>query len=561
MSGRTGKDVVVMNRLRKHWGWGLESEQPSIEEVRAAASGLAAHLGFPAGEVEEPVGIERVELAPPRIQAPAALAEICSADVHSRASHALGKSYCDVVLGFRGRFEDPPDVVARPRDERDVERLLEWCSAERVAAIPYGGGTSVVGGVTPAVDSSYNGAVSIDMGAMREVLEVDRTSRAALIQAGAAGPDLEAQLAAHDLTLRHFPQSFELSTLGGWIATRAAGHFATVWTHMEDFVESVDAVTPAGLWTSRRLPGSGAGPSPDRMLAGSEGALGVIAKAWVRVQPRPLHRRSAGVRFERFMDGAECVRALSQSGLHPSNCRLIDAEEARFTLSGNGSFALLVLGFESSDHEVDFLMDRALTICAEHGGALGERRGSRGGTGSSKGETAGAAGDAGGLGGAGGVGAWREAFLRAPYVRDIFVAMGVLSETFETAVTWDRFPSFHERVMGAARAAASDIGGAAQVSCRFTHVYPDGPAPYYTVLAPAQRGEEVEQWAAVKKAVSDVLIAEGATITHHHAVGRDHRPWYDLQRPDPFALALRGAKAAVDPNGIMNPGVLVDPLP
>lgn len=533
----------------------MESEQPSVQELRAAASGLAAHLGFPLGEVEEPVSIDRVELVPPRIQALAPLADICTADVHARASHALGKSYSDVVLGFRGRFEHPPDFVARPRNERDLERLLEWCSSRDVAVIPYGGGTSVVGGVTPTVDSSYNGVVSIDMGAMRKVLEVDSTSRAALIQAGATGPDLEAQLAAHGFTLRHFPQSFELSTLGGWIATRAAGHFATVWTHIEDFVESVHALTPAGSWESRRLPGSGAGPSPDRMLVGSEGALGVIAKAWVRVQPRPVYRASAGVRFERFSDGAECVRALSQSGLHPSNCRLVDAAEARFTLSGDGSFSLLVLGFESADHPVDFLMDRALAICAEHGGVIGERRGS-----SDPGANEGSGGNQGaGNRGASGVGAWREAFLRAPYVRDMFVAMGVLSETFETAVTWDRFPAFHEQVMAAARAAATEQGGVAQVSCRFTHVYPDGPAPYYTVIAPARRGEEVEQWAAVKQAVSDAIIAGEGTITHHHAIGRDHRPWYDAQRPDLFAGALMGAKAAVDPKGIMNPGVLVDP--
>ncbi len=550
--------MVVITR-RKHWGWGLESEQLSREQVRAAAGGLASHLGFPPAEVEEPVSIELLELAPVRVQEPPRLAEICAADAHARASHALGKSYCDVVRGFRGRFDHPPDFVARPRDERDVEMLLEWCDAERVAAIPYGGGTSVVGGVTPEVDSSYNGAISIDMGAMKDVVEIDETSRAALIQAGATGPELEAQLAEHGLTLRHFPQSFELSTLGGWIATRAAGHFATVWTHIEDFLEAADALTPSGAWVSRRLPGSGAGPSPDRMLAGSEGALGVIAKAWVRVAPRPSHRSSAGVRFERFVDGVECVRALSQSGLHPSNCRLIDAAEARFTMSGDGSFALLVLGFESSDHEVDFLMDRALEICAQHGGSAGERRGSaRAGH---AGGPVSAPDDAGEGSQTSGVGAWREAFLRAPYVRDVFVAMGVLSETFETAITWDRFPLFHERVMAAAKAAASDVAGAAHISCRFTHVYPDGPAPYYTVLAPALRGEEVEQWAAIKQAVSDVIIAEGGTITHHHAVGRDHRPWYDRQRPDPFALALRGAKSAVDPRGVMNPGVLVDPLP
>ncbi len=567
-------------RRRKHWGWGFEDEQPSPEQVRAAAGGLATHLGFPSVEVEDPVGLDAVRLRSPRVVAPAALADICAADAHARASHALGKSYSDVVLGFRGHFEHPPDFVASPRDERDVERLLEWCAAERVAAIPYGGGTSVVGGVQPDVGSSYNGAISIDLAGLRQVVEVDEVSRAARIQGGASGPDLEAQLARHGLTLRHFPQSFELSTLGGWIATRAAGHFATVWTHIEDFVESVRAIAPTGTWESRRLPGSGAGPSPDRLLVGSEGTLGVITEAWVRVQPRPTHRASVGVRFPTFAIGAECVRALSQSGLHPSNCRLIDPAEARFTMSGDGTFALLVLGFESCDHPVGLSMDRALAICAEQGGLAGERRdsssedrdGSHGGVGAGAGGAgigstkkgdaprarAGTA-EAGNAGG--GVGAWREAFLRAPYVRDIFVAMGVLSETFETATTWDRFPGFHERVMAAARAAAEDRSGAAHVSCRFTHVYPDGPAPYYTVLAPAQRGEECEQWAAIKAAVSEVIVAEGATITHHHAVGRDHRPWYDRQRPDPFAAALRGAKAAVDPQAVMNPGVLVDPLP
>ena len=240
------------------------------------------------------------------------------------------------------------------------------------------------------------------------------------------------------------------------------------------------------------------------------------------------------------------MRAISQSGLHPANCRLLDPAEAALTGAGDGSGALLVLGFESADHPVDGASERAREICAEHGGMWKESRG-RGG------------GDA--------VGAWRDAFLRAPYLRDTFVAMGVLSETFETAITWERFPAFHERVMGAVRqalAAAAPHGTATEasgrLSCRFTHVYPNGPAPYYTILAPARRGEELEQWAAIKQAASDAVIEAGGTITHHHAVGRDHRPWYDRQRPDPFAAALRGAKAAVDPAGLLNPGVLIDPL-
>lgn len=543
-------------RRRKHWGWGLEDEQPSRAEIEAAASGLFPHLGFAPREVEDPAPLERVALREPRVMPPGALKEICATDLHSRASHALGKSYCDVVRGFRGRFEHPPDFVARPREPTDVERLLEWCSHERVAAIPYGGGTSVVGGVTPDVGAGYNGAISIDLGALDRVLEVDPISRSARIAAGASGPSLEAQLSEHGFTLRHFPQSFEHSTLGGWVATRAAGHFATLWTHIEDFVESIGAITPAGEWVSRRLPGSGAGPSPDRLLAGSEGALGVITEAWVRVQPRPVHRASAAVRFERFLDGAECVRALSQSGLHPSNCRLIDAEEARFTLAGDGSHALLVLGFESHDHPVAHLIERAEAICVEHGGEVSHsktaatraRARTRVASVREADDTSASADE---------VGSWRQAFLRAPYVRDVLVAMGVLSETFETAITWERFGAFHERVTGAAEQALRELVGEGRVTCRFTHVYPDGPAPYYTVLAPAIRGEEVEQWQAIKCAVSDAVIAGGGTITHHHAVGRDHRPWYDCQRPDAFAAALRAAKGTLDPAGIMNPGVLL----
>ena len=538
----------VNNRRYKHWGWGYEDQLPSRAQLRETAAALSSHLGLTLSELESPVALEEVELAPPRVTVPSDLSDICASDDHARASHALGKSYADVVNGFRGRFQHPPDFVARPRDEREIERLLEWCASETVAAIPYGGGTSVVGGVSPDVAPSYNGAVSIDLRALDRVLEVDPVSRAARIQGGASGPALESQLGEQGLTLRHFPQSFEFSTLGGWIATRAAGHFATVLTHIEDFVESVRAITPAGVWASRRLPGSGAGVSPDRVLAGSEGVLGVITEAWVRVQPRPTHRRSAGVRFGSFRTGAECVRALSQSGLNPANCRLIDAREARTTMAGDGSHALLVLGFESVDHPVDAGMTRALEICAEHGGDARPQR-DRGGS-SDRGSS-----DA--------VGAWREAFLGAPYMRDVLVAMGVLSETFETAITWERFPDFHERVTMAARRALQEAGtgeGAeGQLSCRFTHVYPDGPAVYYTVLAPARRGEEVEQWQAIKQAVSDVVISEGGTITHHHAVGREHRRWYEKQRPAPFAAALRGAKAAVDPEGIMNPGVLIDP--
>ena len=248
----------------KHWGWGRESGQLTREQLEAAAPGIRERLGFGGDEVEEPVPLDAVELPAPRAEPPPSLAGICRSDPYERTSHALGKAYRDVVRGFRGRFENPPDVVAHPVDEADVGRLLDWCAEAGLAAIPYGGGTSVVGGVEPRVGDGYEGAVSIDMRGLGSVLDVDQTSRAARIQAGALGPSLEDQLRPRGLTLRHFPQSFEFSTLGGWIATRAGGHFATLMTHIDDLIESVRAITPAGEGGSRRQPGSGACPSPDR---------------------------------------------------------------------------------------------------------------------------------------------------------------------------------------------------------------------------------------------------------------------------------------------------------
>jgi alkyldihydroxyacetonephosphate synthase len=300
-------------------------------------------------------------------------------------------------------------------------------------------------------------------------------------------------------------------------------------------VESLRALTPRGLWESRRLPASGAGPSPDRMLIGSEGILGIVTEAWMRVQDAPRYKESAAVLFDSFESGAQAVRALSQSGLHPANCRLLDGEEAALTGAAPDGDALLVLGFESADHELGPWMARALELCEDHGGRPRER--GAGGRGSSE-------------------GAWRDAFLQAPYLRDTLVAAGVFAETFETAVTWDRFTDLVETVGERTRDA---LAGEGRVTCRLTHVYADGAAPYFTVLAPARRGDELAQWAEVKEAASEIVLGAGGTITHHHAVGRDHRPWYDRQRPEPFAGALRAAKSAVDPAGVLNPGVLVDP--
>jgi alkyldihydroxyacetonephosphate synthase len=499
------------------------------------------------------VPLDAVDLPAPRLRVPESLGEVMTDDRYARVSHALGKAYRDVVRGFRGQFPHPPDLVASPRQESEVEEILAWCEEHDVAAIPYGGGTSVVGGIEARVGEGYGGVVTVDLGRLDRVLEVDSESRAARIQAGAVGPALEDQLRRHGMTLRHFPQSFEFSTLGGWIATRAGGHFATLYTHIDDLVESVRAITPRGVWESRRLPGTGAGPSPDRIMIGSEGILGVITEAWLRVQERPSYKVSTGVGFDEFLAGARAIREISQAGLYPANCRLLDPLEAETTGASPGEGkALLVLGFESAHHPVDHWMEVALECARAHGGEVGEIRGKS----SARSPQSS---DRGADGGDDSVGAWRSAFLMAPYLRDTFVACGVLSDTFETAITWDRFEDFHATVGDAARAKVAEVCGQARVSCRFTHVYPDGPAPYFTVLAPAARGGEVEQWDEVKAAASEAVIEAGGTITHHHAVGRDHRPWYDRQRPDAFAAALCATKSAVDPLAILNPGVLVDP--
>jgi alkyldihydroxyacetonephosphate synthase len=540
-------------RRLKHWGWGYEDLAPSKVELEEAAAAIRERFGF-GGELEEPVPLDEVQLRKPRLKAPDAFGDLFSDDHYERVSHALGKAYRDVVRGFRGEFENPPDLVAFPRDESEIEVVLSWAEAEGAAVVPFGGGTSVVGGVEARLGERP--VVCLDLKRLDRVLEVDTESLAARIQAGALGPGLEDQLREHGLTLRHFPQSFEYSTLGGWIATRAGGHFATLYTHIDDLVESVRAITPRGTWESRRLPGSGAGPSPDRALIGSEGILGVIAESWVRVRPRPRFKNSCGVEFEDFYAAARAVREISQSGLYPSNCRLLDALEAATTGAGSGKTNLLVLGFESANLPVDEPMRLALDIAQSHGGVPNSPPPGREPT----------AGNGGDEGGSSAVESWRGAFLLAPYLRDTFVACGVLSETFETAITWDRFEQFHAETMAAVRAKVAEVcdapaegPGAPRVSCRFTHIYPDGPAPYFTVLAPAVRGGEVEQWAEIKAAAGEALIDGGATITHHHAVGRDHRPWYDRQRPAPFAAALRAAKAELDPAGMLNPGVLIDP--
>lgn len=526
---------------RSLWMFGLESEEPSYSERAERAARLSERLGVHLEAPRIPAA-EDLELRPPRIRPPEALSEFCSQDNWERAYHSYGADRSSYAVF--GEYPNPPDVVAHPRSERELEAVLAWCSDNGYCTIPYGGGSSVVEGVTPPEDRGPIVTIALDR--LDRVVEIDETSRAARIEAGVFGPNLEDQLRPHGFTLRHFPQSFTGSTLGGWIATRSGGHYATNHNHIDEFVESLRMLTPGGWWESRRLPGSGAGPDPNRLAIGSEGILGIITEAWMRIQVRPTYRATASVRFPTWESGYEATRRIVQAKLWPANLRLLDPELARVGAGLDGTQSVLIIGFESAELSQRAPMMQAIELARDAGGVVPDDEIQiSDGTGAPTGRT-------------GAAGAWRDAFI--PRGGGLGAGLGLIGGTFETAITWDKWPEFDAIVREETLKALNEICGGGTLNCRFTHVYTDGPAPYYTYGGAFRPGADFrEQEKAIKQAASEAIMRAGGTITHHHAVGRQHRPWYDRERPEPFAEALRGAKRAVDPNGVLNPGVLIDP--
>ena len=530
-------------RLRKFWGWGYDDELLSSEEENNIDQRIAKTFQLDHVERIEIPKISDIDINKPLFSTPSSLKKILSDDKLERLNHAYGKSFPDSARSILGDFSSPPDYVAFPDTQNEITSILDWASENNVAVIPYGGGSSVCGGVETNVGNDYAGVISLDMKNINSILEIDKTSRTALIEGGILGPHLEAQLKEHDLTMRHYPQSFEFSSLGGWIATRSGGHYATLYTHIDDFVESLKMITPSGSFETRRLPGSGAGPSPDRFAIGSEGIMGVITEASMRLQNRPTFRSSCTVEFIDYEDALTALRLISQSGLFPSNCRLLDANEALFNGAGDGKSHLLILAFESADHDKKASLDRALEIAKDNKGnfevpsqdSQAHRSGSSG--------------------------TWRNSFIKAPYLRESFTRRGIIQDTFETSITWDKSKDFIQAVKDDTSKAILEITGKPSlVTCRITHSYPDGLAPYFTFGAYATPSTMIDTWKEIKCATNEICVSKGGTVTHHHAVGRDHRPnGYDVQRDDLFSKVLIEAKAALDPKGIMNPGVLIDP--
>jgi alkyldihydroxyacetonephosphate synthase len=535
-------------RDSKWWGWGDPSVEPQLDD-----SALAT-LRERVGELERwPLAaeLERFELPAAEPLAQGLIEAVGEANVFSgvedRLRHATGCGYADLVRLRGGSLDAAPDAVLVPADAEQVRRVLEVCAAEGIAVVPFGGGTSVVGGVAP-LRGPHSRLVSLDLARLRTV-EVDRHSLTARLGAGLRGPEAETALNAAGVVLGHFPQSFEYATIGGFAATRSAGQASSGYGRFDSLVSAVRLIAPSGDLRTLETPHTAAGPSLRELVVGSEGAFGVIPEVTVRVRPEPRQRRYEAWIAESFEAGAEIVRGLAQGPGLPDVIRVSDAEETEVSLalSGPRGFAgtlfggylglrrrrggcLIVAGFEGDEEAV--ARRRALAV-----------RALRRGGGAYLGQSAGRS--------------WEHGRYQGPYLRDTLLGMGAMVETLETSHTWTRLHELHAAVAAAIRDSLAGQGTPGLVFCHLSHAYADGASLYFTFISRARRGTEIEQWQAVKRAASEAIVAAGGTISHHHAVGRDHAPYMEAEVGGAGVEVLRSVKEQLDPAGIMNPGKLL----
>ncbi|HEY7952037.1 MAG TPA: FAD-binding oxidoreductase [Solirubrobacteraceae bacterium] len=503
-----------------------------------------------------PVALGAVRLEPSALEegAAQALREVVGeasvrVDHGERVLHAAGKGYPDLVRLRAGMPEGAPDAVLYPRDRAQVRALLDACARHELAVVPFGGGTSVVGGVAPLRGEHHRAVVALDLSALGAVLDVDRESQLVAVGAGMRAPALERELGRLGLTLGHFPQSFEYVSLGGCAATRSAGQASTGYGRFEEMVKGLVLVAPAGEIDLPAMPATAAGPELRRLAIGSEGTLGVIAQLSLRVRPAPAARVYEGAFFKDFAAGTQALRALTQEHAAPAVARLSDEAETGMSLAlaGSGGLkgrlgrsylglrgyrggCLAILGFEGAIEESALRRKHALAIVRRHEGLpVGQSPGR----------------------------AWLAQRFAAPYLRDELLTHGVMVETLETATRWSNLQRLHREVGGAIDRALAAQGTPGLVMCHVSHLYETGASLYFTFLARQREGEEIAQWQAVKHAACEAIIDGGGTITHHHAVGRDHAPWLAREIGSEGVAALRALKHELDPSGIMNPGKLL----
>ncbi|MBU8818792.1 FAD-binding oxidoreductase [Mycolicibacterium goodii] len=460
----------------------------------------------------------------------------CRTDDVARLLHAGGKSTLDLLRRNGDGIQDAPDAILLPGDEDEVGAILRYCTEHRIAVVPFGGGTSVVGGLDP-LRGGFSAVVSLDLRRLDALHHLDAMSGEAELGAGMTGPRAEELLGAHGFSLGHFPQSFQFATIGGFAATRSSGQNSAGYGRFDDMVRGLRAVTPAGVLDLGRAPTSAAGPDLRQLLLGSEGVFGVITRVRVRVHPVPESTRYEAWSFPDFATGAEALRAVAQTGTGPTVIRLSDEAETGVNLATTDNIGersitggcLAVTVFEGSP-------DHTASRHAETRAVLEQRGGTSLGEGPAK--------------------AWEHGRFGAPYLRDSLLAAGALCETLETATNWSNIAALKNAVTEALTVSLAESGTQALVLCHISHVYPTGASLYFTVVA-AQRGEAVEQWRKAKAAASDAMVRGGGTITHHHAVGADHRPWLTDEVGELGVAVLRAVKSTLDPAGILNPGKLI----
>lgn len=524
----------LVPRLR-WFGWG--GPETVDFDLPEGADALMAELGADPRHRAGPVDLDDVVLPAAAFDG-AWLTAIVGApyvrgDRPTRIAHAAGRSYLDLLALRAGRADNAPDVVVYPGDEAEIAALLAACARFGTAVVPFGGGTSVVGGVSPVRDG--RDLVCLDLRRLDRLVAVDREALTATVQAGMLGPALEAALAEYGLTLGHHPQSFEFSTIGGWVATRSAGQNSTGYGRIDELVLGLRCVTPAGEIVARTVPASAAGPDLRQLLIGSEGALGVITEVTVRVRPLPAIHRFEAWRFPSFSAGIAALRAMEQAGHAPDVCRLSDEAEGELNRLVAAHTAAVqtgvaaIFGWEGEAAAVEQRYAVSSAIARAHDGA---REPGEGGPN------------------------WLAGRYAAPYVRDVLLTRGLLVETLETAAPWSRLDALHAAVVAALTDALTAPGRRPLVLCHVSHLYPTGASLYFTVMAPQAPDGAASQWTQAKAAAMEAILAGGGTITHHHAVGRDHVPWLEREASPLGVEVLRAAKARLDPAGIMNPGVL-----
>ncbi|HEX5192492.1 MAG TPA: FAD-binding oxidoreductase [Solirubrobacteraceae bacterium] len=525
-------------------GWGDPAQATPLPETLHAVLRETLGVGDPR---PAPRSVDRVRLAEPRLERRMALelagivgADGVYGDHETRLRHALGRSTPDLLALRAGTPLPAPDLVLTPDSHEQVLTVLQRCSLRRIAVVPFGGGTSVVGGLSPDADG-FAGTIALDLRRLSGLHELDEESRLATLGPGLRGPEAELLLGERGYTLGHFPQSFEYATLGGFAATRSSGQASAGYGRFDDLVMALRVATPSGTLQLGRAPRSAAGPDLRQLLLGSEGALGVITSLTLAVRPAPAVRVYDGWRFATFHDGARALRMLAQDGPRPTVLRLSDEAETALNLARPGQLGaggvqaggcLAIVGFEGTEKAVQATRAQTERTLAEHGAEPVP--------------------DAGEL--------WSAGRYRAPYLRDALLDAGVLVETLETACFWSSLHDLYAGVSAAVRDALSAQGTPPVIAAHISHVYPAGASLYFTVAA-AQLPDPIAQWRAAKAAAGDAIVALGATITHHHGVGTDHAPWYQREIGGLAVDVLRSVKRTLDPAGILNPGVLIGAAP